>query len=106
MPDPLINLCHHGARGWTWAIHHPGRVTVWRTDETGRGLHQLVPTGERDPGGRPEYTWVVRQEQFALPAARVAALAQLRDADHYTASRHASSDPPAPAGGIRAMVLL
>ena len=78
MPDPLINLHHHGVTGSSWSVHHPGRVTVWRTDET--GLHQQVPAAGTDTTGRPSYTWVTREtaDRFTLPADRAAALATLR----------------------------
>ena len=82
MPDPLINL------------HHHGRVTVWRTDETGHGLHQQVPTAGTDTTGRPSYTWVTREtaDRFTLPADRAAALATLRATFRPPAHRPATID--------------
>ena len=79
MSPPLIDLRHHGKAGWTWAVHHPGRVSVWRTDETGHGLRQLV-AGPNSPAEQPDYIWVDRDPAgaVALPADRAVVLARLR----------------------------
>jgi hypothetical protein len=98
MPNLLINLHHHGAAGWTWAVHHPGRVTVWRTDETGHGLHQQVATAGTDIAGRPSYEWVTRDpaDRFTLPADRAGALATLRATFRPPAPRSVIIDQRAP----------
>lgn len=98
MAEVLIGLRHHGARGWTWTVHQPGQVSVWRTNETGRGLQRQTPTGGMDRHGRPTYEWKTLQAaaDFALPADRPAALARLR-----TMFAHQPTPPPRAASQLR-----
>jgi len=103
MPDPLINLHHHGVTGSSWSVHHPGRVTVWRTDET--GLHQQVHTAGTDTTGRPSYTWATREtaDRVTLPADRAAALATLRATFRPPAPRPATIDLRQPSSVVAAV---
>jgi hypothetical protein len=80
MIDTLIDLHPYGPRGWSWTMHTPGRATTWRTNETGHGLWQHLPTGHLEPDGRPELQWQrrVADHGFSLPADRAAALARIR----------------------------
>jgi hypothetical protein len=80
MAEALIGLQHHGAHGWTWTVHQPGIVSVWRTDQTGHGLQRQVPAGGIDAHGRPVYKWEIIESatNFALSCDRSKVLSQLR----------------------------
>jgi hypothetical protein len=80
MAEALIGLQYHGAHGWTWTVHRPAIVSVWRTDQTGRGLQRQVPAGGIDAHGRPVYKWKIIEStaNFALSGDRSKVLSDLR----------------------------
>jgi len=90
MAEALIGLQHHGAHGWTWTVHQPGIVSVWRTDQTGRGLQRQVPAGGVDAHGRPVYKWktIESAANFTLSCDRPKVLSAGCGCCSRTARRH------------------